>query len=67
MNISYGLDYRYTYEDEVGIWREISKRPVVFEVEYVLLHWDKQYIYADLYRNLPGRYRFVSFQNWRID
>lgn len=60
MNISYGLDYRYTYEDEAGIWREISKRPVVFEVEYVLLHGGKQYIYADLYRNLPGRYRFFS-------
>lgn len=58
MDISYGLDYRYTYEDETGIWREISKRPVVFEVEYVLQHGDKQYLYADLYRNLPGRYRF---------
>lgn len=21
MDISYGLDYRYTYEDETGIWR----------------------------------------------
>ena len=66
MNISYGWDYRYTYEDEAGIWREISKRPVVFEVEYVLLHGGKQYIYADLYRNLPGRYRFF-FDVWRYD
>lgn len=66
MDISYGLGYRYTYEDETGIWREISKRPVVFEVEYVLLHGDKQYIYADLYRNLPGQYRFF-FDVWRYD
>ena len=29
IDISYGLDYRYTYEYEAGIWREISKRPVV--------------------------------------
>ena len=64
MDISYGLGY--TYEDETGIWREISKRPVVFEVEYVLLHGDKQYIYADLYRNLPGQYRFF-FDVWRYD
>ena len=66
MDISYGLGYRYTYEDETGIWREISKRPVVFEVEYVLLHGGKQYIYADLYRNLPGQYRFF-FDVWRYD
>ena len=33
IDISYGLDYRYTYEYEAGIWREISKRPVVFEVD----------------------------------
>ena len=66
MYICYGLSYRYTYEDETGIWREISKRPVVFEVEYVLLHGDKQYIYADLYRNLPGQYRFF-FDVWRYD
>ena len=66
MDISYGLGYRYTYEDETGIWREISKRPVVFEMEYVLLHGGKQYIYADLYRNLPGQYRFF-FDVWRYD
>ena len=66
IDISYGLDYRYTYEYEAGIWREISKRPVVFEVEYVLLHGGKQYIYADLYRNLPGQYRFF-FDVWRYD
>lgn len=30
IDISYGLDYRYTYEYEAGIWREISKRPVVW-------------------------------------
>lgn len=66
MDVSYGLDYRYTYEDETGIWREVSKRPVVFEVEYVLRHGDKQYIYADLYRNLPGQYRFF-FDVWQYD
>lgn len=56
--INFGGYYDYTYEDEKGIWREVPMQLVVFDVETVLFQGNTHYYNADLFRHIPGRYRF---------
>ena len=58
INISFGGYYSYTYEDEKGIWRDVPMQLVVFDVEIILVQGNKFYYNAELFRRIPGRYRF---------
>lgn len=57
-DIGFGGYYRYTYEDEKGIWRDVPMQLVVFDVESILWQGNKYYYNAELFRHTPGRYRF---------
>lgn len=57
-HIGVGGSYSYTYEDEKGIWRDVPMQLVVFMEEIIVWNGNKMYINAELFRHIPGRYRF---------
>lgn len=57
-DIGFGGYYRYTYEDEKGLWRDVPMQLVVFDEEIMLGQGNKYYYNAELFRHTPGRYRF---------
>lgn len=57
-NIEYGGYYQYTYEDEDGIWRDVPMQLAVFDVSYVLFQDQETSYNAELFKHVPGRYRF---------
>ena len=57
-HISVGGSYRYTYEDEKGIWRDVPMQLIVFMEEIIVWNGSKEYINAELFQHTPGRYRF---------
>lgn len=57
-DIGFGGYYRYTYEDERGIWRDVPMQLIVFAEEIILWQGNKYYYNAELFRHTPGRYRF---------
>lgn len=57
-DIGFGGYYHYTYEDEKGMWREVPMQLVVFDQEFVVWQGNKYDYRAELFRHIPGRYRF---------
>ena len=57
-DISFGGYYSYTYEDEKGIWRDVPMQLIVFAEEIMLQQGSTYYYNAELFRHIPGRYRF---------
>lgn len=59
INICTGT-YSYTYEDKEGVWRDVPIMPplIVFEEELILFRGNNLYINAELFRHIPGHYRF---------
>lgn len=57
-DIGVGKSYSYTYEDEGGVWRDVSMRLVAFEEEIVVRKGGEYDIDAGVFRHTPGRYRF---------
>ena len=57
-DIDLGGYYSYTYEDEKGIWRDVPMQLIVFAEEIMLQQGSTYYYNAELFRHIPGRYRF---------
>ena len=57
-DIGFGGYYSYTYEDEKGIWRDVPMQLIVFAEEIMLQQGSTYYYNAELFRHIPGRYRF---------
>jgi TonB family protein len=57
-DIGLGGYYSYTYEDEKGIWRDAPMQLIVFAEEIMLQQGSTYYYNAELFRHIPGRYRF---------
>ena len=57
-----GDPYFITYEDELGIWRELPANNNFHSIGYCILdkksHEIKARLYPEVFPNKPGRYRF---------